>query len=81
MLVTFFFSSIYQEKQDFPDDAVVNNPPGNAGDTGNVGLIPGSGRSPGGGKGTSLKYSCLGNPWTEEPGGLHFMGSQRVGYD
>ena len=41
---------------------MVKNPPGNAGDTGNVGLIPGSGRSPGGGKGTSLQYSCLGNP-------------------
>ena len=40
---------------------MVKNPPGNAGDTGNVGLIPGSGRSPGGGKGTSLQYSCLGN--------------------
>ena len=33
----------------------------NAGDTGDTGLIPGSGRSPGGG-GTPLQYSCLGNP-------------------
>ena len=31
----------------------------NAGDTG---LIPGSGRSPGGGNGNPLQYSCLGNP-------------------
>ena len=34
----------------------------NAGDTGNVGLIPGSGRSPGEGNGNPLQYSCLGNP-------------------
>ena len=34
----------------------------NAGDTGEVGLIPGSGRSPGGGNGNPLQYSCLGNP-------------------
>ena len=35
------------------------NPPASAGD---VGLIPGSGRSPGGGNGNPLQYSCLGNP-------------------
>ena len=35
------------------------NPPANAG---NMGLIPGSGRSPGGGHGNPLQYSCLENP-------------------
>ena len=30
--------------------------------TGGVGLIPGSGRSPGGGNGNPLQYSCLENP-------------------
>ena len=34
----------------------------NAGDTGDVGSIPGSGRSPGGGHGNPLQYSCLENP-------------------
>ena len=34
----------------------------NAGLTGDVGLIPGSGRSPRGGNGNTLQYSCLGNP-------------------
>ena len=29
---------------------------------------------------TQLQYSCLGNPWTEEPGGLQSTGSQRVGH-
>ena len=43
-----------------------------------VGSIPGLGRSAGGGNGSSLQYSCLENPWTEEPGGLQFMGSSRV---
>jgi len=31
-------------------------------DAGDAGLIPGSGRSPGGGNGNLLQYSCLGNP-------------------
>ena len=41
---------------------VVKNPPANAGDIRDVGLIPGSGRSPGGGHGYPLQYSCLENP-------------------
>ena len=41
-------------------------------------LIPGWGRAPGGGNGNPLQYSCLKKiPWTEEPGGLQSMGSQR----
>ena len=40
----------------------VKNLPANAGDTGNSGSIPGSGRSPGGGDGNPLQYSRLGNP-------------------
>ena len=36
--------------------------PANAGVTGNVGSIPGSGRSPGGGNDKPLQYFCLGNP-------------------
>ena len=36
-----------------------------------MGLIPGLGRSPGGGHGNPLQYSCLEKPpWTKEPGGL-----------
>ena len=40
---------------------VVKNPPANEGDTKNVGSIPNPGRSPGGGNGNPLQYSCLGN--------------------
>ena len=50
----------------------------NAGDTSS---IPGSGISPGQGNGNPLKYFCLENPWTEEPGGLPSMGLQRVRYN
>ena len=33
------------------------------------------------GNGTPLQYSCLENPWTEEPGRLQSMGSLKVGHD
>ena len=42
----------------FPGGSVVKNPPANAGD---MGSIPGSGRSPGVGNGNPLQYSCLEN--------------------
>ena len=45
----------------FPGGTVVKNPPTNAGATGDAGSIPGSGRSPGGGNGNPLQYSCLEN--------------------
>ena len=40
----------------------VKNPPANAGDIGDAGLIPGMERFPGGGNGNLLQYSCLENP-------------------
>ena len=46
---------------DFPCGSVVKNLPANAGATGDQGLISGSERSPGGGNGSPLQYSCLGN--------------------
>ena len=59
---------------DFPDGSMVKNPPGSAGDAIS---IPGSGRSPGKENDNPLQYSCLGNPWTEEPDGLPSMRSQK----
>ena len=41
---------------------MLKNPPANAGDLKDMGLIPGSGRSPGGARGNPLQYSCLENP-------------------
>ena len=48
-------------RRGFPRGRVVNNPPANAGNTRDTGLIPGSGRSPGEGNGNPLQYSCLEN--------------------
>ena len=45
-----------------PGGSVVKNPPANAGDPGDVGSIPGTGRSPRGRNGNPLQYSCLENP-------------------
>ena len=49
--------------------------------SGDPGLIPGSGRSPGEGNGNLLHTLALKIPWMEEPGGLQSTGSQRVGHD
>ena len=46
----------------FPDGSVVKNLPANAGDVGVSGLIPESGRSPGGANGNPFQFSCLENP-------------------
>ena len=46
----------------FPGGSVVKNLPAKAGDTGDVGSIPGLGRSPGEANGYPLHYSCLENP-------------------
>ena len=48
-------------KQGFPRGAVVKNLPANAGDSGDMGSIPGSGRYPRVGNGHPLQYSCLEN--------------------
>ena len=58
-------------------DKMVKNPPANAGD---LALFPGLGRSSGEGYGTHSSILEWEIPWTEEPGGLQSMGSQRVGH-
>ena len=47
---------------DFPGGSVDKEPAYNAGNSGDMALIPGSGRSPGGGNGSPLHYFCLENP-------------------
>ena len=47
----------------FLGGSVIKNLPANAGD---IGSIPGSGRSPGGGNGNPLQNTCLGNPKDRE---------------
>ena len=60
---------------DFPGGTVVKNLPANAGD---VGSILGLGKSPGEGNGNPLLVLAWRIPWPEGPGGIQFMGSQRV---
>ena len=60
---------------------MVKNLPANAGNVRAAGLIPGFGRSPGGGHGNPLQYSLLENPWREEPGRLQSIGSHIVGHN
>ena len=59
---------------------MVKSPPANAGDIRDPGSVPGLGRSPRGGHGSPLQSVFLPgeSAWTEELGGLLFMGSQRV---
>ena len=46
----------------FPRAQAVKDPPANVGDGGDADSIPELGRSPGGGNGNPLQYSCLENP-------------------
>ena len=57
----------------------VKNPPAKAGDIKDTGLIPGSGRSPGGRHGNPLQYLAWRIPWMEEPGRLQSMGQKDLG--
>ena len=56
---------------------VVKNLPANAGNIRDLGSIPGSVRSPGGGNGYHTCILAWRIPWREEPGGLQSVGSQR----
>ena len=71
-------STLLQLIRDFPGGSDGKVSVYNAGD---LGSIPGSGRSAGEGNGYPLQYYCLENPVTEEPGRLQSMGLQRVGHD
>ena len=64
--------------KDFPGGSGGKASAYNAGD---LGLIPGSGRSPGEGNGNPLQYSCLENLMDRGADGIQFMGSQRVKRD
>ena len=75
LYVHFIFFSIYEHTLGFPGDSVVKNLPANAGD---MGSIPGSGRSPGEGNDYPLQYLAWVIPWTEKPGGLQNKGIKRI---
>ena len=60
---------------------VVKNPPANAGDVRDAGLIPGLGKSLGGGHGNALQNSCLKNSMDRGTWWATVHGSQRVRHD
>ena len=61
--------------------ALVKESASNAGNTGDFGSIPGSGRSPAVGQATHSSILAWRILSTEEPGGLSFIGLQRVGHN
>ena len=74
IIIDFFFFFRYG----FPGGSEVKESACNMGDPGS---IPGLRRYSGEGHGNPFQYSCLRIPWTEEPGGLQSMKSQRAGRD
>ena len=66
---------------DLPGGSVGKESTCSARDTGDMGLIPELERSPGEGNGNPSSILAWRIPWTEEPGGLHCIGSQKVKHD
>ena len=62
----------------FPDGSMGKESTCNAGDAGDSGSILGLGRSPGGGHGNPLQYSCLENPMDRGTCGLQSTGSKEL---
>ena len=84
-ILSLWFSNIYmmifrgiEHSKGFLGGSVAMNLPANAGD---VGLIPGSGRSSGEGNGNPVQYSCLENPTDREAWQGTVHGLVRVGHD
>ena len=79
--VTIIISMIVFSKIASQVELVVKNQPVNTGDVRDVSSIPGSGRSLEKEMATCFSILTWKSPWTEEPGGLQSMGSQRVRHD
>ena len=71
---------ISKHRRAFQVVLVVKNSPPNAGDTRDASLISGSGRSPGGGNGNPLQYSCWKNPMGRGPwqGTVHRVAKSQI---
>ena len=64
-----------------PGETAVKNLPASAGDTRDTGSISGLGRSPGGGNGNPLQYSCLENTMDRGAWWATVYGVERVRHD
>ena len=73
------FGPPYQFQLGFPRGSVRKNLPAIVGDAGDVGLIPGLGRSSRGGNGNPLQFLAWRIPWTEEPGWATVHGVTKSG--
>jgi len=73
-----FKKALLRDHVGFPGDSDSKEPACNTGD---LGSIPGLGRSPEEGNGYYSSILAWRIPWAEEPGGLQSMGSQRVGHN
>ena len=73
----FMENNMFQDFGAFQVALVVKNPPSNAGNTRDLGLIPGLGRSIGGGHGNSHQYSCLENLRNRGPCGATVHGVKK----
>ena len=62
-------------------DSAVKNQPASAGDAGDTGSTPGSGRSPGGGNCNPVQYSCLENSMYRGAWWAAVQGHKRIGHD
>ena len=80
MLILWFVFGVRILFWDFPSGSVGKEFACNAGDTGDIGLIPGLGRSPGGENDNPLHYPCRKTPRIEEPVRLLSMGFSRQEY-
>ena len=80
-LVFIFFFNLVLYERGFPGGSSGKEPPANAGDRRDMGLIPGSGRSSGGGHGHPLQYSCLENSMERVALQAKSMQLQRIGHD
>ena len=76
-----YFHAYNLEKCKQPKIAAGSDSKASAYNAGDLGSIPGLGRSPGEGMATHSNTLAWGIPWTGRPGVLKFMGLQRVGHD
>ena len=70
MFITLVRNIQYNAEWGFPGGTLVKNLSANAGNSGDVGSIPGSGRSPRVANAKPFQFSRLEIPWTEVPDGL-----------
>ena len=74
----FFLKYIYLYTYSFPGGSDGKE---SAHKVGDPGLLPGLRRSPGEGNSNAFSFLAQRIPWTEEPGGLNSMGSQRIRHE